>query len=216
MKKGFSMVELAIVLVVIGIIMGMALKGGQIVEAAKIRREARKLERFEIAVAVAVQKLGPKGTVGELEIYGNNVNYLSEDYFKNNNLLTVDDYETYTTPQSSDPQGRKRIYNSRLSNSGGVGNIDAADGRGDPGATLVLRGSPFLICQLESMLDDLDKVTGQGAINVLTFTGTDGNAYGYAQLSNADDAALNYYCILKWSHGYNIADNYGEYFWRLL
>jgi prepilin-type N-terminal cleavage/methylation domain-containing protein len=212
MKKGFSMVELAIVLVVIGIIMGMALKGGEIVESAKVRREARKLERFEIAVAVAVQRLGPKGTVGELETVPS-FTYLSEDIFIDNGLLAANDYQTYTTPQGTTPQEKKRIYNSRLSNEGAV---TADTDPGDPGATLVFDAAPFLVCQLESILDDRDKVTGQGAINMLKFTGTDGAGYEWVDLSNVTGAKLDYYCLLKWSRSYIRNDNYGEYFWRLL
>jgi prepilin-type N-terminal cleavage/methylation domain-containing protein len=211
MKKGFSLVELAIVLVVIGIIMGMALKGGAIVEAAKVRREARKLERFEIAVAVAVQRLGPQGTVGDLKTDGMH-KYLSEDIFIDNDLLTPEDYETYTHPQSNDPDDRKRIYNSRLTNNEDT--VDDFDIRGDPGATLVFEAAPFLVCQLESILDDRDKVTGQGSINRLQFVGTDGISYGRDDLSNDLDS-LNYSCILRWSHTYG-GGNYGEYFWRLL
>ncbi|MDR2400284.1 MAG: type II secretion system GspH family protein [Deferribacteraceae bacterium] len=213
MRKGFSMVELAIVLVVIGIIMGMALKGGEIIESARIRKEARKLERFEIAVAVAVQKLGPKGTVGQLETYDNTSNYLSEDFFQDNGLLVAADYETYTMPLSTGPEQRKRIYNSRLDNNGGVTDFTV---RGDPGATLVFSSAPFLICQLENILDDRDKVTGQGAINFLNFTDIDGQAYELADLENTTTAKLNYFCTQRWTHTYIAGTSWGEYFWRLL
>jgi prepilin-type N-terminal cleavage/methylation domain-containing protein len=218
MKKGFSMVELAIVLVIIGIIMGMALKGRSVLEAAKIRNEARKLERFELAIAVAVQKLGPKGTVGELETYTAGDNFLSEDIFISENLLNAADYETYTMPYSgNNPQMRKRIYNSRLSREETVANliIDNADGRQDPGATLVFSAAPYLVCQFEILLDDRDKLTGQGVINRLDFVGTDGVAYGFDDLSNEPGATLDYICLRRWSHNY--ADgNFGEYFWKLL
>jgi prepilin-type N-terminal cleavage/methylation domain-containing protein len=50
-KKGFTFVELAIVLVIIGIIMGMALKGRSLIEGAKIRSEVRKLDRIQAAMA---------------------------------------------------------------------------------------------------------------------------------------------------------------------
>jgi prepilin-type N-terminal cleavage/methylation domain-containing protein len=216
MKKGFSMVELAIVLVVIGIIMGMALKGRSVLEAAKIRNEARKLERFELAVAVAVQKLGPKGTVGELETYTAGDNFLSEDIFISENLLTAADYETYTMPASgANPLMRKRIYNSRLSrdDNASVSNFNIKQ---DPGATLVFSAAPYLVCQLELLLDDRDKLTGQGVINELIFTGTDGVAYTFADLSNEPGATLDYICLRKWSHNYASGNNYGEYFWKLL
>ena len=50
-KKGFTIVELAIVLVVIGIILGMAVKGKALVDAARMRAEVTKMNKFEAAVA---------------------------------------------------------------------------------------------------------------------------------------------------------------------
>jgi hypothetical protein len=148
--------------------------------------------------------------VGELETYNGAVNYLSEDIFISNGLLITGDYETYTTPQSHTPEERKRVFNSRLPNTGAWD----PNNLGDPGATLVFSASPFLVCQLESMLDDRDKVTGQGAINALEITST-GGSYGYADLEDTG-TKLDYNCILRWSHVYDKSNNYGEYFWRLL
>ena len=48
-NKGFTIVELAIVLVVIGIILGMAVKGKSLVDSAKMRAEVAKLNKFEAA-----------------------------------------------------------------------------------------------------------------------------------------------------------------------
>ncbi|MDR2400955.1 MAG: prepilin-type N-terminal cleavage/methylation domain-containing protein [Deferribacteraceae bacterium] len=57
-KKGFTFVELAIVLVIIGIIMGMAIKGRQLIEGAKTRSEVRKLEKIQSAVAGWISNTG--------------------------------------------------------------------------------------------------------------------------------------------------------------
>lgn len=64
-KRGFTIVELAVVLVIIGIILGMAIKGKQLVEAAKIRAEVSKIHKFEAAVYtyyVLKNELPPYGT----------------------------------------------------------------------------------------------------------------------------------------------------------
>jgi prepilin-type N-terminal cleavage/methylation domain-containing protein len=50
--KGFTIVELAIVLVVIGIILGMAVKGKALVEAAQIKADVAALNKFEAAFAI--------------------------------------------------------------------------------------------------------------------------------------------------------------------
>jgi prepilin-type N-terminal cleavage/methylation domain-containing protein len=47
-SKGFTIVELAIVLVVIGLIMGMAVKGKALVEAARYRMEVTKIRNMEV------------------------------------------------------------------------------------------------------------------------------------------------------------------------
>jgi hypothetical protein len=79
----------------------------------------------------------------------------------------------------------------------------------------VFTAAPYLVCQLETLLDDRDKLTGQGVINDLKFTGTDGVAYTFEDLSNAPGATLDYICLRRWSHTY-AAGNNGVYFWKLL
>jgi prepilin-type N-terminal cleavage/methylation domain-containing protein len=49
-KKGFTFVELAIVLVIIGIIMGLAIKGRSLIRSAKMRNEIRKIEKLQTAL----------------------------------------------------------------------------------------------------------------------------------------------------------------------
>ena len=52
MRKGFTIVELAIVLVVIGIIMAMAIKGKNLVDTARFRMEINKIYKLEAAVHI--------------------------------------------------------------------------------------------------------------------------------------------------------------------
>jgi prepilin-type N-terminal cleavage/methylation domain-containing protein len=49
-KKGFTFVELAIVLVIMGIIMGLAVKGRSLIRGAKMRNEIRKIEKLQTAL----------------------------------------------------------------------------------------------------------------------------------------------------------------------
>jgi prepilin-type N-terminal cleavage/methylation domain-containing protein len=57
-RKGFTLVELAIVLLVIGLILGLAVKGRTLIDSARIRSEIRKLERFQTAFAAYVSRTG--------------------------------------------------------------------------------------------------------------------------------------------------------------
>jgi prepilin-type N-terminal cleavage/methylation domain-containing protein len=63
MKKalGFTLVEISVVLVVIGIIMGMAVKGRDLVETSRLRKEIRKLDKFAsvAAVSYSVERILP-------------------------------------------------------------------------------------------------------------------------------------------------------------
>lgn len=56
MKKGFTLVELAIVLVVIGLLMGMAFKGKSLVDAARIKADVNKVEKLGTAINVYYSK----------------------------------------------------------------------------------------------------------------------------------------------------------------
>ncbi len=51
MKKGFTLVELAIVLVIIGLLVGGVLQGQELIKQAQIRQEIRKLNDFKLALA---------------------------------------------------------------------------------------------------------------------------------------------------------------------
>jgi prepilin-type N-terminal cleavage/methylation domain-containing protein len=54
LKRGFTIVELAIVLVVIGIILAMAVKGKALVDAAKFRAEINKIRKLEAAMHIYI------------------------------------------------------------------------------------------------------------------------------------------------------------------
>ena len=51
MKKGFTLVELSIVLVIIGLLIGGILVGQSLIESAKINKVVKEFQQYEIAVA---------------------------------------------------------------------------------------------------------------------------------------------------------------------
>ncbi len=56
MKKGFTVIELAIALLVIGIIIALGIKGASLIGAAEIRSDIRKLQRIGTGVAAYYSK----------------------------------------------------------------------------------------------------------------------------------------------------------------
>jgi len=56
MKKGFTLVELSIVLVIIGLIIGGILVGQSLIESAKINRMTSDIRQYEIAVTLFYKK----------------------------------------------------------------------------------------------------------------------------------------------------------------
>lgn len=57
-NKGFSLIEIAIALSVIGILMGLSLKGRDLVELAKIRALIAQIENYKSAVQIFYEKYG--------------------------------------------------------------------------------------------------------------------------------------------------------------
>ena len=75
MKKGFTLVELAIVLVVIGLLMGMAFKGKSLVDAARIKAEVNKVTKIGTAIHSYYAKYGAlPGQTGN----GNNITFTNQ------------------------------------------------------------------------------------------------------------------------------------------
>jgi prepilin-type N-terminal cleavage/methylation domain-containing protein len=207
MKKGMTIVELSIVLVVIGILFGLAIKSRSLIELANIRKETRKLTRFELAMSTVMQRLGPTGRVTELPVKpGSGGAILEEAQFLENAFLADSDYLTYGTPSTV----RKRIINRRLSN------LESS-----PGATLEIEAMPYLFCFIETTMDDAKADTGQGIFSDnVSFEGVDANGnskrYGRIDLVNGE---LPFNCMESWPKGYagktSGSPNYAQYYWFL-
>ena len=86
-RKAFTIVELAIVLVVIGIILAMVVKGKSLVDAARMRAEVAKVNKFEAAISEYYSLTG--GKLPQIA-YGNRIDRRP---FIDAGLLTEKDYE---------------------------------------------------------------------------------------------------------------------------
>lgn len=75
-QKGFTLVELSIVLIIIGLIVGGVLVGQDLIEAAKIRSAVNKLQQYDVAVATFrtkyFEKLAGDLTADQAQRYGIN------------------------------------------------------------------------------------------------------------------------------------------------
>jgi len=58
MKKGFTLIELAIVLIIIGLILGMVFKGKQLIESAKVKHLAAQYNKILAAVNTFYERYG--------------------------------------------------------------------------------------------------------------------------------------------------------------
>ncbi|MEN8236247.1 MAG: prepilin-type N-terminal cleavage/methylation domain-containing protein [Pseudomonadota bacterium] len=58
LNAGFSLVELAIVLVVIGLIIGGVLKGQQLIESARLKSVLSQLNEFRLATGIFIDRFG--------------------------------------------------------------------------------------------------------------------------------------------------------------
>ena len=64
-RRGFTLIELSIVLVIIGLIVGGVLVGRDLIEAAKVRAQVSQLQRFDAAINTFRVKYG--GLPGDLQ-----------------------------------------------------------------------------------------------------------------------------------------------------
>jgi prepilin-type N-terminal cleavage/methylation domain-containing protein len=97
-QKGFTLIELAIVLVIIGIIIGAVLKGQDLIESARIKRFDNSLREWETAVWTYVDRKGTfPGDSNADGIIGNTTTENSAyEYIQNANFINEPDSNPMT------------------------------------------------------------------------------------------------------------------------
>lgn len=68
MKKGFTLVELAVVLIIIGLIIVAVLQGSELVRQTQIRNAIRKISETDTAVSTFVAKFGDRALPGDFNM----------------------------------------------------------------------------------------------------------------------------------------------------
>ncbi|MDR2105236.1 MAG: type II secretion system GspH family protein [Deferribacteraceae bacterium] len=167
MKKGFSFVELSIVLVIVGLIMAMVLKGKELITSSEIRKELNKFRKYEAAFTGSLMKTNkpyPKelpelNTVDQYTVWSDNI---SDTFIEQNYLKEEDKYMRYNTKTPV-------VFYPDL-DSGGEGypsvpvSGDNYTRRGENFSVYLDDASEVFICLLENMIDDRDTVIGRGRL----------------------------------------------------
>jgi prepilin-type N-terminal cleavage/methylation domain-containing protein len=161
-KKGFTFVELAIVLVIIGIIMGMLIKGRALIETARLKSEIRKIERVQTGVAGWFSKTtGGVEAMDAFPLVGSDTTTL--DYKALSDLSAAD---------MTHPYGKWTLRRGKL-----TANADNATYT-DAGINVILHAdnvTPRFACNIEFMLDDRSFTAGNGRSEVVAILTTVGD-----------------------------------------
>jgi prepilin-type N-terminal cleavage/methylation domain-containing protein len=147
MGKGFTLVEITIVMLVIGIIAALAIKGKDLVEVANVRSELRKLEKIDLAVKSVILQKGKNGSAS----FFNNEGYAAGAeiipvYFRERGLLDNRDFVTYLVPETvTKSVWRKTPY----------------DNASETAISISGSFTPQEACMVEYIMDDMMLHTGR-------------------------------------------------------
>jgi prepilin-type N-terminal cleavage/methylation domain-containing protein len=148
-KSGFTFVELAIVLVIIGIIMGMAIKGRTLIESAKTRSEVRKIEKIQASIAGWFGNAGGEASAFKVDNSSCVGKPTAFDKLSCLQISLLRDLKTSDLKSPTDNWSLLRgAYNS---DNDSVAN---AFGEGTNFILLLSKTSPRFACNVESMMDD--------------------------------------------------------------
>jgi prepilin-type N-terminal cleavage/methylation domain-containing protein len=186
MKKGFTIVELAIVLVIIGIIVGMAIKGGALLQTAKMRAEFRKVDKIRTALATW-RANNPIGISVYPTVGGDNV---SLDI---NRLVELG----YLTEQEIlNPFKKWDMIRGGMPDNGTTGIPDGSYGKSF--ILMLDNSSPQYVCNFEVLLDDRDFNRGNtrvSSVNTVLDPDNDWRECNYWSSGGASGSFL-YYDVL--------------------
>jgi prepilin-type N-terminal cleavage/methylation domain-containing protein len=168
-KKGFSFVEMAIVLVIIGLIMGMALKGKELITSSEIRKELNKFRKYEAAFTGTLMKTNklPKNLPDDatnIALFRDWSDNISDLFIEQNYLKKEDKFMRYDTPDTV-------VFYPDLSVNTGGGYSKPSIVLGENFSVYLTNPSDMFICLLENMIDDKNvnlssgRYIGTGSVN---------------------------------------------------
>ncbi|MDR2104656.1 MAG: prepilin-type N-terminal cleavage/methylation domain-containing protein [Deferribacteraceae bacterium] len=194
MKKGFTLVELAIVIVIIGILIGMVFKGQTIYENSKLRYSIKNIELIRSAfsnIAMDYEGLIPDNNsfdTADLENPSawNNGRYDPDQLFIKHGLLTNDSLIIYRRPGAS--------WEFVSCNKGAENTNEhyiITDNHSGKHVCLFGEVSERFSCYFEKIMDD-DNVTNAFARNKTTIPGSLGNFKSCSEAPLSDRSEFAY------------------------
>jgi prepilin-type N-terminal cleavage/methylation domain-containing protein len=195
MKKGFTLVELSIVMVVIGLIIGMALKGKSLLDSATIRNEVNKLSLMQSAVATLLTTSSGDGSLNDLpNDNGTNHHSIENSFLINKGLLSAKDLSY----NNADHSIYFCAYPSAAGSTDGYYEVDTS--KSDNMLCAFTPGAwPLKFhCVAEVTLDNQDTKTGKGRSNTADNQSVGGfeSAGDPYDCNNSDKARDNYSFLL--------------------
>jgi prepilin-type N-terminal cleavage/methylation domain-containing protein len=163
MKKGFSLVEIMIVMVIIGIIVALGIKGGALVNASRIRAEIAKLRNFETGFASYFLKHNSMPPYTGNDNDSSNLVLYNTDQLVTRGVISSEDVPA-TFSQNQQPwMFCKNIAtedNGTYFTPAGF----AVDNAGAGACTSAYTLNNELICNIETILDDGNLYKGAGRV----------------------------------------------------
>jgi prepilin-type N-terminal cleavage/methylation domain-containing protein len=161
-KKGFSFVEISIVLVIIGLIMAMALKGKELITSSEIRKELNKFRKYEAAFTGTMMKtnkpypidLPASGSVSQFTAWSDDV---CDIFIKQNYLKQEDKLMRYSSPAPV-------VFYPDLATEIDEGYSEPSSYLGQTFSVRLANVPDMFACLVENMLDDRDMYNGTGKL----------------------------------------------------
>jgi prepilin-type N-terminal cleavage/methylation domain-containing protein len=166
-KSGFTFVELAIVLVIIGIIMGMAIKGRTLIESAKMRSEVRKIEKVQAAIAGWFGNAGgeanafKKAASGDADCTASTLTVTGAD---NLTCLDITVLKDLKSNDKKSPGDNWTLWRGAYATDNASKPTEF--GQGSNFLLVLGKTSPRFFCNVESMMDDKGYRTADGRSNI--------------------------------------------------
>lgn len=206
-RKGFSLIELAVVLVLIGILISVGMKGRELIENARVKGEIEKIQKIRSAVSAYFEKytnlpgdINYNGIIDSAETQGAVAALEDEGLVSKKDFKTVIGNGYYMFHQcGADFSGGGRLINSGTNTcmrpvvDPGL-DIDIPDNTTDT-------GSPQLWCILEVSIDDKTVLSGtirQWEANIVNFAIAINTLDAYGQCLDESKTASGQMAVVVW------------------